>query len=104
MWNGSKTKGERNQAAQSIIMSSATGLANVVAVIVTFFLTPLAYDVTGVWVRQFTAAHYAPDLVGLVDFLWGVLLVAVIFFVSRMTTGTLIIMGAITFIARFMAG
>ena len=55
----------QNQAGRSIFMSSVVGLSNVIAVVVAFFATPVAYDRTVGYARRVMpeGTWGAPELV-----------------------------------------
>lgn len=95
-----KTNKDHNAAARSIFMSSIEWLANIGAVAVTFFLTPLAYNASMGWVAKFTHENYGIGMIGPVSLIWGGIVVLFIFFTARMSLGTVLVMGGLTVAAR----
>jgi len=93
---------KQRQAAQSIFMSSVTGLANTGAVAVTFFTVPEIYSRTASWVSAYTTSRYGSDLAGIAEMAWFVILALLIFFVTRASVATLIVMGGLTIATRFL--
>jgi len=93
---------QQRQAAQSIFMSSVTGLANTGAVAVAFFTVPEAYNRTISWVSAFAAARYGHEFIPTVELAWFVILALLIFFISRASVATLIVMGGLTIAMRLL--
>ena len=93
---------DHKTAVRGIFMSSIEWLANIGAVVVTFFLTPIAYSHSMVWVGQFTRAYYGDELLGFVALAWGGIVVLFIYFVARMSLGTVLVMGGLAFALRFL--
>ena len=79
---------------QNALMTAAIrNLSPVLAVVITFFVTPLAYEFSIDAVRSYTVDHYgywAEDVVG---FFWGVVIVIMTFFFSSAVIATTSIMG-----------
>lgn len=89
-------------AARSVFMSSIEALANLGAVVVTFFLTPIAFNTTIGWVRQFTRTYYGEELMLFVEFGWMGAVGIFIFFITRMSFSTVLVMGGLAFAVRFL--
>jgi len=92
----------QNQAGRSIFMSSVTGLANVIAVVVAFFATPVAYQRTVGWVQSFTANHYGYGFEDITAFIWWLIVALLIFFFARASISTALVMGGLAIAARFL--
>ena len=87
---------------QSVFIQSAKGLANTLAVAVTFFGTPPLYNATVRWVADFTTYNYGAGLDDFVSFCWFLTCGACVFFGARMSLSTALIMGAMTFATRVL--
>ena len=96
MLNSQKYK----QAGQSIFMSSMTGLANVLALVETFFGTGPLYTKTVDWIYRFAAQNYGYASADLVSLIWGAICAALIFFIARASISTALVMGALTIAMR----
>lgn len=92
-----------NSAARSIFETSQRALAELGAVIVTFFLTPIAYAHSSGWVRKYTAHYYGEEFIVPVDLAWMGIVVLTIFFSSRITVSTCLMMGSTTLLLRLFA-
>lgn len=90
------------QAGKNIIMSSAVGLANLVALIVAFLGGPLLWRHTIVIVRELTYQTYGEGLIAIVSVAWYGLSFMLVFYVARISVGTAIVMGGAAFVARFL--
>ena len=90
------------QAGQNIFMSSVVGLANTVAVIVTFFGAPELWRRTVGYVRETTYQMNGPAWVDFATMAWFVICVALVFYVSRASIGTALIFGGLAIVTRFM--
>lgn len=86
---------------RSVFMSSVHGLANTLAVVVTFFGTPALYGRTIQWVQSYTASNYGYGLEDLVALAWGCVCAALVFFVSRASISTALVMGGLALATRF---
>lgn len=89
-------------AARSIFESSQRALAELGAVIVTFFLAPIAFDHTQGWVLEYTSNYYGSDFVVFIGVAWMGIVGAVIFFISRITVSTCLMMGGAAIVMRFL--
>lgn len=92
---------EKHKAAgQSIFMSSITGLANTLAVVTTFIGAPPLYGSTVDMVQDFTSNNYGYGYEDLTAFAWGVTCAALVFFVSRASISTALVMGGLAIATR----
>jgi len=91
------------QAGQSVFMSSIFGLANTLAVIVTFFGVPPLYGNTVGFVQRFTAQYYGYGLEDLVALGWLGICACTVFFLSRGSISVALMMGGTAFALRFLA-
>mgnify|MGYP000256379227 CR=1 FL=1 len=92
---------KHKQAGQNIFMSSMQGLANVLAVGVTFVATGPIYSGTEEFVIEFAESHYGEMDADLVTSSYGVILALAIFFLSRATLATALMFGAVAILMRF---
>ena len=90
-------------AARGIFETSQRALAEIGAVIVTFFLTPIAYAQTSGWVGKFTAHYYGEEFLVPVQLAWGGIVVLFIYFSSRITVSTCLMMAGTTILLRLFA-
>lgn len=97
-----KVSNNSKNAARSIFESSQRALAELGAVVVTFFLAPITFDHTKGWVLEYTLHYYGADFVGVIYFAWMAIVGAVIFFTSRITVTTCLMMGGTAIIMRFL--
>ncbi|MEM0929599.1 MAG: hypothetical protein AAFX52_11925 [Pseudomonadota bacterium] len=91
---------QHSQASQSTFMGSVKWLANMLAVIITFFLTPKAYSLTESFVIDYTSDHYGYGFEDITSFVWGIYLALTIFFFSRATVSTSLVMGGLALASR----
>lgn len=96
-------KSNNNGAARTIFESSQRALAEIGAVIVTFFLTPITYAHSSGWVRSYTAQYYGPEFLVPVDLAWMGIVVLSIYFSSRITVSTCLMMGGTALLLRLFA-
>lgn len=97
MFNSDKHK----QASKSIFLSSMMGLANVLALMVTFLGTGPLYTASKDWVAAFAVAQYGQGSADFVTFIWGILCFALIFFSARASISTALMFGAVALMMRF---
>ncbi|MEM9668633.1 MAG: hypothetical protein AAF950_06875 [Pseudomonadota bacterium] len=91
----------KHQAAgRSIFMSSVQGLANLLAFICTFIGAPPLYSKTIGWVQSFIVQHYGYGLADITSLVWGITCGLFIFFLSRMSISTALVMGGLAVAAR----
>jgi len=93
---------KHKEAGRNIFMQSVTGFANVFAFATAFLLTPKVYAGTLEWVLAMTRESYGYGWDDLVSIIWWGLCAFGLFFLSRMTVGTLMIMGGMAFVTRFL--
>lgn len=91
-----------DQASRSIFMSSVIGLSNIVAVLVAFFATPVAYTASLGWVQRFTTRHYGYGFEDITAFVWWIIVALLIFFGARASISTALVMGGLAIAARFL--
>ena len=91
---------KHKDAGQNLFLKSVFGLANIAAAAIAFLVTPPAYGKSIDWVQSYTAQHYGAGLEDLVAFGWFVICALFIFFLSRATLSTLIIMGGLALATR----
>ena len=77
---------KHREAGQNIFMSSVRGLANVLAFMAAFLLTPKVYGWTVEWVVAFVTEAYGPAWSALASMVWFVTTGLLIFFGSRATS------------------
>ncbi len=87
-------------AGQSIFMSSVTGLANTLAVVTTFLGAPPLYGKTVSWVQEFTTKYYGYGFDDMTAFIWGVVCASLVFFISRASISTALVMGGLALATR----
>ncbi|MEQ8328103.1 MAG: hypothetical protein RIE84_11325 [Parvibaculum sp.] len=93
---------QQSETGRSVFMSSVTGLANVAAVVTTFFATPLAYNFTEDWISGFVARHYGYGFTDAALIGWYVVTALTVFFFARASIGLAITMGGLAIAARLM--
>ena len=89
-------------ASKSIFMSSVTGLANTLAVVATFIGAPTLYGKTIDWMQDFTASNYGYGFEDIVSFGWFIACAALVFFISRASVSTALVMGGLAAATRFL--
>jgi hypothetical protein len=72
------------QQGKSGISESWNGVAAVVAVVATFFITPLFFQITAGLVRQFAATQIAPEFAEIATFCWGLISLFLIYWLSNL--------------------
>lgn len=92
----------QREAGRTIFLSSVTGLANTLAVVVTFIGAPALYGETVDWVQRFTASNYGYGWEDLTGAAWFAVCVCVVFFVSRASISTALVMGGLAVATRFI--
>lgn len=90
------------QAGQNVFMSSVIGLANTLAVVVTFFGAPELYKHTVGFVRETTYQINGASWVDFATLAWFLICTSLVFFIARASIGTALIFGGLTIVARFM--
>ncbi len=89
MQNAQGRSGEK----QNVIAHSATWVSNVGGAVVSFFGTPVLFNTTSGMIESFTRNNYAQELSGIAVALWGLLVAASLFFVTRLLLATGIVRG-----------
>lgn len=64
---------KHQDAGRSIFMSSVQGLANTLAVVVTFFGAPPLYSKSVGWIQSFTTQHYGYGFEDITSIIWAAL-------------------------------
>ncbi len=88
--------------AGKIAVTSAEGLANVLAAVAAFFATPPLHTRSVGLVQTYTSNHYGPGFDDLVAFVWFCTIALGVFFLSRGTIGTALIAGVTALVIRFL--
>lgn len=91
------------EASRNVFMSSIMGLANTLAVAVTFFGVPPVYGRTLPYIQDFTTHHYGQGFEDLVTLGWFGICTCTIFFLSRGSLSVALMMGGTAFALRFLA-
>lgn len=91
------------QRIKSVYVTSLEWFANVAAVAVTFFLTPILMNWTHPVIRDFTLNHYPRELLVPVEFAWFFILGGLVFFASRASLALLLIGAGLVLFMRFFA-
>ncbi len=94
---GNKSKKE---AGKSLFLASIFGLANTLAVVATFLGVPQLYGRSIVWIQAYTARHYGYGLEDLIAFAWFVICACFLFFISRASISTALVMGGLALATR----
>lgn len=97
-----KTNKNYKEASRSIFMSSMFWFANVAALVVTFFSVQPAFNATRGLIEHFTASQYGYEWVEPVMWFWWAAVAAILFFITRASLATLIVMGAFAIAVRFL--
>lgn len=94
--------GNKNQseAGKALFLSSIFGLANTLAVVAAFIGTPPLYGRSIGWVQTYTTQHYGYGLTDIVAFGWFVICGCLVFFISRASVSTALVMGALAIATR----
>ncbi len=93
---------KHQEAGRSIFMSSIQGLANTLALIITLLGAPPLYSNTIGWVQVFVVRHYGYGMESLTVIVWGGASAALVFFISRASISTALVMGGIALATRFL--
>lgn len=93
---------KHQEAGRSIFMSSIQGLANTLAIVVTFFGAPPLYSKSVGWIQGFTIQHYGSGFEDLTSIVWACVCGALVFFISRASISTALVMGGIALATRFL--
>lgn len=95
-----KRTNKHNETARTVFMDSIGGLANVLALIITFLGVAPAYGHSIQFVQNYTAQNYGYGFEDLVAIVWFAMCAALIFFISRASVSTLLTMGGLALAAR----
>lgn len=98
MFNAQDQRGKRQQ----VFMSSVEALANLLAFLTAFLLTPEIYARTVTWVIAFTAHRYGPGFEDVTAFGHFIVTGLIVFFASRATLATAIVAAGLAFAVRFV--
>lgn len=93
---------DHRKAGLNVYQQSIEAIANILAAIIAFWLTPVVYGQTIVWVSQLTERSYGVGYVDLAEFVWFVLVALLLFYMSRVATSIIIIMGGLYLAMRFL--
>ena len=93
---------KHQEAGRSIFMSSIQGLANTLAFVVTFLGAPPLYSKSIGWIQTFAVGHYGYGVEDITALVWGVICAALVFFISRASISTALVMGGIALATRFL--
>lgn len=93
---------DQREKRQKVFMSSVEALANILAFIAAFLLTPEAYARSVAWVVQYTASRYGPGLEGAVAVVWFGTTALLLFFSARATIATAIVAAGLAIALRFV--
>lgn len=98
------TQNNHGQPSQqtSFFMRSMEGFANVVALIITFLLTPPLWSSTVGWISAYAENQYGAGTGGLASLIWGVLMAMLIYYSSKATIGTALVMGGLGIVMRLL--
>ncbi|MBN9890163.1 hypothetical protein [Salipiger abyssi] len=96
--------GNSNHAAagRNLFMSSVTGFANTVALVVTFFGAPMLYQRSLGFVQSTTYQIYGAGWADFVSLAWFLICTSLVFFISRASIGTALIFGGLAIVTRFL--
>ncbi len=92
----------QSEAARSVFMSSMFGLANTAAATAAFLGGPLLYERSIRWIVVFTVNAYGEAWVWIVEPLWFVLVLLLVFFIARATLATALVTGGLAIAARLL--
>lgn len=93
---------KHKEAGSDVLMTSLRGLANMLAVVAAFILTPRAHAWSVDWVVEYVEQEYGDGFSDVAGFAWFVIVGMTIFFGSRATIGTALMMGALAIVTRMM--
>ena len=92
---------ETKDQSKGTFVWSFKWLGNIVAIVLTFLSAPFLYSATVGWIRDFTHSHYGPALVNVTDIGWAIAVGLIVFFLSRASTVSALMMGAL-YLANFI--
>ncbi|MFN3224727.1 MAG: hypothetical protein ACE360_00560 [Hyphomicrobiales bacterium] len=88
---------------KSVYVTSLEWFANVAAVAVTFFWTPMLMNWSHPFIRDFTLNNYPRELLVPVEFAWFFILGGLVFFISRASLALVLIGAGLALFMRFFA-
>ena len=91
---------KHSEAGRSVFLSSVNGLSNVLAIVITFLGVPLLYGRSIDWVQKYTAQNYGYGWEDFTALIWFVICSALIFFISRASVSTALMMGGLAIATR----
>lgn len=94
--------GRQPQQEPSFFMRSMEGLAKVVALIVTFLLTPPLWSSTVGWISAYAENQYGAGTGGFASLVWGLLMAMLVYHTSKATIGTALVMGGLGVVMRLL--
>ena len=94
--------GSSAQGGRGLFMSSLTGVANILAVILAFFGTTPLFDGTIDWVRSLSAGSYGYGFQELIAFAWFGICALLIFYIAKAVLGTIAAYFGLAFADRFL--
>lgn len=95
--------GQQSQKQPSFFMRSMEGLAKVVALIVTFLLTPPLWSFTAGWISAYAENQYGAGTGVFASLVWGVLMAMLVYHTSKAMIGTALVMGGLGVVMRVLA-
>lgn len=98
MFNPQDQRGKRQQ----VFVSSIEALANILAFMTAFLVTPEIHTRTVGWVVSYASLRYGPGFEDLITFGWFVATALLVFFGARATLATAIIAAGVAFAIRFV--
>lgn len=93
---------QHRQARQTVFMSSIENLANILAVVSAFFMTPEIYVRTIHMVVNFTSSRYGGQFNELVEVGWFICVALITFFTARATLTTAIVAAGLAAATKFV--
>lgn len=96
------TNKHHREAGRSLFMSSAEGLAKVLAMVAAFLGTPWLYEGTIGFIQEMIARSYGHGWTDFASIIWFCLCAGIIYFTAQATIGTALIVGAFTLATRFL--
>ena len=93
---------DHRQKRQEVFMGSIEALANLLAFLSAFLVTPEIYARTVTWVITFTTARYGAGFEDLVQLGWFVITALIVFFTARATITTAIVAAGLAAATRFI--
>jgi hypothetical protein len=93
--------GSKNQG-RDVWNQSMIGLANSLAVLITFLAVPELYARSIDWISNYTATRYGPEFIPVCELAWFVILGCIVFFTARAGTAALVISGGMALAMRML--